>query len=162
MNIGIIVHSQSGHTAYVAKAIAEYFRVKGHDVDCKLILTSGMTKPGSKRFTICNTPDEDDVNSYDVIIFGAPVWGFKPCRVITKYIGWLKNMDNKKMMSIVTMALPWKSFGGNQSILGMNNKLRETGGTVLPGEIFHYFFGINKQRLNAAIERIYSNITEEL
>jgi flavorubredoxin len=159
MHIGIIIHSQSGHTAGVAKSIAEKFRAKGHEVDIKLLLTTGMMRPGSKRFTICNAPDEEEIAGFDAILFGGPVWGFRASPVIIEYLTWLKDLDGKKVLSFVTQGFPWKTLGGIQAIASMNEDLKASGGEVMPGEIFWYFFGINKIKLDEAIGRIVKNIT---
>ena len=160
MHIGIIVHSQSGHTAAFAKAIAEKFRAAGHEVDITPLMTSGLYKPGSRNFTISNTPEEEDIRLCDALLFGGPVWGGKASPVIMEYLRWLKKIDGKKALSFVTMGFPWKSFGGNRAIRAMNEEIRASGGTVLPGEILHYFFGFNKQKLQEALERIYKIVTE--
>ncbi|MBN1129707.1 MAG: hypothetical protein JXA71_12005 [Chitinispirillaceae bacterium] len=158
MHIGIIVHSQSGHTAGVAKAIAEKFRESGHEVDIKLLLTTGMTRPGSRHFTICNAPDEEEIESFEAILFGGPVWGFRASPVIIEYLTWLKKLSGKKVLSFVTQSFPWPALGGNQAIRAMNSDLKASGGEVMPGEILHYFFGVNKQKLDTAIDRIVKNI----
>jgi len=160
MHIGIIVHSQSGHTAALAKAIAEKFRSAGHEVDITPLMTSGLYKPGSRNFTISNTPEEEDIGLCDAILFGGPVWGGKASPVIMEYLRWLKKLNGKKALSFVTMGFPWKSFGGNKAILAMNEEIRASGGTVLQGEILHYFFGFNKQKLREALEQIFKNVTE--
>jgi flavodoxin len=160
MTIGIVVHSQSGHTAVFAKAIAERFRSANHEVDIIPLQTSGLHKPGSRNFTICNTPEESDVTSYEAILFGGPVWGGKASPVIMEYLRWLKKLNGKKTLSFVTKGLPWKSLGGNQAIHAMNEELKASGGTVLPGEILRYFFGFNKKKLQEALERIFENVTE--
>jgi NAD(P)H dehydrogenase (quinone) len=158
MNIGIIVHSQSGHTAAAAKAIAEKFRSNGHEVDIKLLLTSGMAKPGSRNFTISNTPEDEEIAAFDAIIVGGPVWRFKASPVIREYLDWLKKIEGKKALAIVTMAFPWKSWGGEKAIHTMNEGLRASGATVLQGEIIRYFFGFNKAKLAEAVERVYKSI----
>jgi NAD(P)H dehydrogenase (quinone) len=159
MNIGIIVHSQSGHTAALAKAIAEHFRASGHEVDIKALMTSGLTKPGSRNFSISNTPEQEEIDAFDAILFGGPVWGFKASPVIREYLAWLKKLKGKKVLSFVTMGFPWKTLGGHQAIRAMNEELEASGGTVLPGEILHYFFGFNKQRLQETVARIYKNVS---
>jgi flavodoxin len=160
MNIGIIVHSHSGHTAAMAKAIAGRFRSANHEVDIIPLMTSGLHKPGSRNFTISNTPEEGDMNSYEAILFGGPVWGLKASPVIMEYLRWLKKLSGKKTLCFVTKGLPWKSFGGNQALRAMNEELKASGCTVLPGEILHYFFGFNKRKLQEAVERIFENVTE--
>jgi flavodoxin len=161
MHIGIIVFSQSGHTAAAAKAIAEKFRANGHEVDIKLLLTTGMTRPGSNHFTICNSPEQEDIDSYEALIIGTPVWAFKESNVIREFLTWLNKLNGKKALGFCTMVFPWKSLGGNQAILHMSEDLRASGATVLPGEILPYFFGFNKQQLNDSIDRIYKAITEK-
>jgi hypothetical protein len=143
----------------MAKAIAEKFRAYNHEVDIKLLLTSGLNKPGSRNFTISNTPDEEDINRYDAILFGGPVWGFKASPVIMEYLRWLKKVNGKKTLGFVTQGLPWKTLGGHQALRAMNEEMMASGGTVLPGEILQYFFGFNKRKLQEALERIYKNVT---
>ena len=144
----------------MAKAIAEQFRQHGHDVDIKLLLTSGLAKPGSRNFTISNTPDDEELARFNVILFGGPVWGFRASPVIMEYLRWLKKLNGKKVMGFVTMGLPWKSLGGINAIRAMDEELKASGGTVLSGEILQYFFGFNKQKLHKAVERIFKNVTE--
>lgn len=158
MNIGIVVHSQSGHTATLAKAIAEKFRQNNHEVDIMPLLTTGLAKPGSRHFTICNAPDQEELERFDAILFGGPVWGFKASPVIKEFLSWMKKIDTKKVASFVTYGLPWPSCGANQAIRSMNQELRASGGTVLPGVMLHYFFGFNKAALSAALDRIYQSI----
>ena len=159
MNIGIIIHSQSGHTAALAKAIAGKFRQNNHEVTIKSLQTSGLTKPGSRHFSISNTPDEEEMEGFDIILFGGPVWAFKASPVIMEYLRWLKKLNGKKALSFVTMGFPYKSLGGTRALRSMNEEIKASGGTILPGEILHYFFGFNKLKLQEAVESIYKNVT---
>jgi flavodoxin len=159
MHIVIIVHSQSGHTAALAKTIAERFRSGGHEVDITPLQTSGLHKPGSRDFTISHAPEEEDLCRCDAVLFGGPVWGGRASPVIMEYLRWMKKLNGKKALCFVTKGLPWKALGGTQAIRAMNEEIRASGGTVLPGEILHYFFGFNKLKLQEAVERIYSTVT---
>ena len=150
MNIGIIVHSQSGHTAQMAKAIAAQLTRGGHEVDTILLMTSGMSKPGSRRFTINNAPADEDLAQFDAIFFGGPVWAFKASPVIMRYLGELPKLSGKPAACFVTMGLPWRSLGGTRALFTMNKRLEVADASVMPGEILHYFFGFNKQRLEAS------------
>jgi NAD(P)H dehydrogenase (quinone) len=161
MKIGIIIYSMSGHTVTIAKAIAERFRKENHDVDIKLLMVTGMTHPGSKRFSICNMPESEEIDEYDALVFGGPVWLFKASPVILKFIGWLEKLDGKSVTCFVTQLSPWPSFGGYQALKSMNDRLKASGGAILPGESIQYFFGSNKQKLNDTLERIYGKITQK-
>lgn len=161
MNIGIIIYSMSGHTAMVAKAIAARFRKDNHDVGVKLLMATGMTRPGSRRFTICNVPGSEEIDGYDAILFGGPVLFFRASPIILKFLGRLKKLDGKKVLSFVTQLSPWPSLGGYQALKAMDNRLKESGGTILSGESIRYFFGCNKQKLNETLERIYAKIVQK-
>jgi flavodoxin len=161
MNIGIIIYSMSGHTATVAKAIAERFRRENHDVDLKLLMVTGMTHPGSKRFSICNLPESEEIDGYDVLFFGGPVWLFSASPVILKFLGMLEKLDGKKTMNFVTQVSPWPSLGGYQALKMMNDRLKESGATVLPGESVQYFFGTDRRKLNETMERIYQRFIKK-
>jgi flavodoxin len=161
MNIGIIIYSSSGHTVTVAKTIAERFRKDGHDVDIKLLLATGMPRPGSKRFSISNAPTSEDIDGYDAIVFGGPVWFFRASPVILKFLGRIENLGEKKVIPFVTQLSPWPSFGGNQALRSMEFRLKGSGGKVLPGEVIPYFFGPDKQKLSGALERMFGNLTRE-
>lgn len=160
MNIGIIIYSFSGHTALVAKAIAARFRKEGHDVDIKLLMATGMTHPGSRKFTIHNMPESEEIDGYDAIIFGSPVWLLRASPVILKFQARLEKLGGRKLLNFVTQLSPWRSLGGDQALKAMDARLRESGGTVLPGESIRYFFGYNKKGLAEALERIYGRITK--
>jgi menaquinone-dependent protoporphyrinogen IX oxidase len=159
MHVGIIVHSQSGHTASLAKAVAERFREAGHDVDITPLQTSGLHKPWSRSFSISHAPEEEELCRCDAVLFGGPVWGGRASPVIMEYLRWLKKLNGKKALSFVTMVLPWKALGGTRAIHAMNEEIRSSGGTVLPGEILRYFFGFNRVKLQEAVGRIYNNVT---
>lgn len=158
MHIGIIIHSQSGHTASLAKSIAGKFRQNGHEADVVLLLTSGLAKPGSRRFTISNAPNNTEIARFDAVLFGGPVWGFRASPVITRYIASLGRLQGKKTMSFVTMCLPLKSLGASRAISRMNRLLETVGGTVVPGEALRYFFGFRQQALASALDQIYGRI----
>lgn len=158
MKIGIIIHTQSGHTAHFARAIAAKFNNKGHEAEIEMLRTSGQVSPGSRKFTIKNSPE---VEQYDTILFGGPVWAFKASPVIMSYLSQLNRIKNKKVLSFVTMMFPFACMGGKQAINAMNQELIASGGDVLPGEILQFFFKANPQKMEQAIERIYEAITKE-
>lgn len=153
MKIAVVIHSETGHTAIFAKAIARKFEENGHETDITLLRTAGPVKPrASKGFTIKNPPSLDE---YDAVLFGGPVWAFTASPVIIEYLSFLKGLNGRKVMSFVTQGLPFKSLGGNKAIKLMNEELESSGGKVLTGEILFYFFKPDKQKMNEAVERIY-------
>lgn len=158
MKIGIILHTQSGHTALFAKAIASKFRSNGFDVDIEMLRTVGQVSPGSNKFTIKNPPSTDE---FDAILFGGPVWAFNASPVIMAYLSELMKLKNKKVMSFVTMGLPFDWMGGKRAVLSMNQSLEISGATVLQGEILHFFFKADTKKMEQAVNRIYEAFTKD-
>jgi multimeric flavodoxin WrbA len=158
VNIGIIIHSQSGHTAKMATAIAERFRKAGHETSVICLMTTGLIKPNSRRFTICNIPEQEEIDSFDAILFGGPVWSFSLSPVIRKCLGSLIGMEQKKTLGFVTHSLP-KFFGANNAVRAMSRILAAAGAETLPGEALSYFLGFNKKKLAETIERIFASVT---
>ncbi len=152
MKIGIIIHTQSGHTAHFARAIAAKFKSNGHEAEIEMLRTAGRVSPGSRKFTIKNSPE---VEQFDAILFGAPVWAFKASPVIMAYLSQLTKIKNKKVLSFVTMMFPFPWMGGKQAIKAMNQELETSGAEVLPGEILQFFIKANPQKMEQAVERIF-------
>lgn len=158
MKIGIIIHTQSGHTAQFARAIAAKFNSVGHEAEIDLLRTVGQVSPGSKKFSIKNAPS---LEQYDAILFGGPVWAFKASPVIMALLRGVIKIKNKKVLSFVTMAFPFSWLGGKQAIKEMNQELDASGGIVLPGEILHFLLKPNAQKMEQAVQRIYEKLTGE-
>jgi flavorubredoxin len=156
MKIGLVIHTQSGHTSEFARAIAAKFNSNGHDAEIDLIRTTGTVSPGARKFSLKNPPS---VAEYEAVLFGGPVWAFKASPVIMTYLQQLKGLKNKKVMSFVCMGFPFPWMGGTQAIKAMDSELESSGGDVLEGEILHYAFKVNKEKMKSAVERIYSRFT---
>lgn len=153
MKIGIVIHTVSGHTLKFAQAIREALAQKGHEVDLtglKVIGTPriGFLPGGGGQFNIKSPPELDE---FDIVLIGAPVWGFKPSPVITRYLQEdIGNLKGKKALSFVTMG----SFGGKRAVRMMDAELESAGADMLEGEALAYFIRANKEKMAAAVNRI--------
>lgn len=156
MRIAIVLHTQSGHTMQFARAIAAKFNENGHECEIMLLRTTGAVTPRGGKFTLRNPPE---IYEFDAAIFGGPVWVFSASPVIMSYLAQLKNLKGKKVMSIATKGLPFDWTGAAQAIKKMDLELETSGGTVLPGEVLHFFFKFNEEKLQSAVERIYKAFT---
>jgi len=157
MKIGIVIHTVSGHTLKFAQAIRDKLVEKGHEVDLTGLRTIGSPRigflPGSGgNFTIKSPPE---LAEFDVVLIGAPVWGFKPSPVIMRYlVEDVKKLKGKKALAFVTMG----SLGGKRSVEIMSQELEDAGADILEGEALAYFFKVNKEKLSAAVDRICERI----
>jgi flavodoxin len=161
MKIGIIVHSQSGHTAAFARAIAAKLGELGHEVDTVLLMTTGLSRPGSRRFTITNAPDDAELSQFDAVLIGGPVWGFKASPVIMRYLASIGPgiLKKKRTLAFVTMGFPWKALGASRALFTMARKLDVLDTVPLPGEALCYAFGrCPAKPLDAAVSRIAARI----
>jgi flavodoxin len=107
MKICIIYHSETGNTRHVAQHIASafdaqlieicdtasYFQLTRFLVRCKMARSEEKT-------TIA--PASVDVSEYDLVIFGSPVWAFKPTPVIHAAINGLKGCMGKPAVAFST------------------------------------------------------------
>jgi len=161
MKVGIVLHTVSGHTLKFAQAIRAKLQEKGHEVDLsglKVIGTPrvGFLPGGGGRFSIKSPPE---LHEFDVVLIGAPVWGFKPSPVIMKYLQEdVQKLKGKKALSFVTMG----KFGGKRSIEMMNAELEAAGADILEGEALEWFFRVKADRLAEAVERICKRINESV
>jgi flavodoxin len=132
MKIGIIVHSQTGHTYEVAQKLQEKLSVSGNEVEIEqLRLEGGQQTPG-KDSRIENPPD---VNSYDALIFGAPVQAFSLSKVMDVYLGQISSLQDKKIALFVTKGLRFKWTGGTRAIGQMKKICQAKGGIVYGTDI---------------------------
>lgn len=108
MKVCVIYHSETGNTRHVAQHIGEAL------TDARLVeitdrtgysrLTRFVTQ--CKRAQCENTtetePETLDVSEYDLLVFGSPVWAFKPTPVIHTIIEGLKGCGGRRAVAFVT------------------------------------------------------------
>jgi flavodoxin len=88
MKICIIYHSETGNTRHVAQHIAEacgaerLIEVLDRTEYTKLTKFVSQCSRARGEKTAPISPDAIDVAAYDTIVFGSPVWAFKPTPVI--------------------------------------------------------------------------------
>jgi flavodoxin len=107
MKICIIYHSETGNTRHVAQHLASV-------CDGKLIdITDKATYNRLTRFLVwCKMargeektpiePSSIDVSGFDQLVFGSPVWAFKPTPAIHAAIDSLKGCEGKKATAFCT------------------------------------------------------------
>jgi len=107
MKICIIYHSETGNTRHVAKHIASAFDAYLIEV-CDTASYSRLTRflvrckmaRGEEKTTI--DPSLPDVSEYDLIVFGSPVWAFKPTPAIHAAIDGLEGCMGKPAVAFST------------------------------------------------------------
>ena len=108
MKICIIYHSETGNTRHVAQHIASA-TIDSHLVE----VTDRAERSALTRFLMqCKAavsedktkiePSRLDVKGYDLLVFGSPVWAFKPTPAIHTIIDTLTGCENKRAVAFVT------------------------------------------------------------
>lgn len=127
MNIGIIVHSQTGNTYSVAEKLREKFSTSGHNVTIERINPIGNAHPGVKNLQLETYPD---IASYEGLVLAAPVWAFNISPVMAAYLSQLSTIKAKKIAAFVTMGFPFAWMGGNRAIAKLKEICKAKGQTL--------------------------------
>jgi NAD(P)H dehydrogenase (quinone) len=155
MNIGIIVHSKSGHTFNVARKIASLCTSEKIDSEIVQLKAEGNIAPRAKNVKISNPPV---IDKYDALIFAGPVWAFAASPVIASFLKSVTGCKGKKILCFVTMGFPFPLLGGNGALSAMNKILSGSGGTIVPGEVITSVTLSNQAKLKCIVERIVQKI----
>ena len=113
MKIGIIIHSQSGHTLLVAHKLFEQFLNGGHTVSIARVTASNDSETNVDSIKLSCVPSIDE---FDMLVFGAPVRGFMLSPVMQAYLRQLKFLKGKVVLGFVTQFFPNPNMVGNQAI----------------------------------------------
>jgi flavodoxin len=148
MNIGIIVHSQTGNTYFVGQKLQEELQKKGHTVTLERIKTIDNTKD----IKLDNMPG---VESYDAVIFGGWIQAFSLYPGVSKYINQLPSLKDKKVSCFLTQQLPCKWMGGNNGLSKLKSLLSAKGANILASGIVNWGKEEKRgDRINELIETI--------
>jgi len=110
MKIAIVYYSKSGNTRCVAQLLADQIRGDETEVDLieiEAVKTPGFLKAGYASWRQLELPIKNtniDVDRYDFIITGSPVWGGKPAPFIGTFLKKAKNIEGKKAAFFITGA----------------------------------------------------------
>lgn len=107
MKLGIIYHSETGNTRHVAQHLAsvcdsqliEVFDRSSYSALTRFLL---RCKRARSEDTVPIEPSSMDASGYDLLVFGSPVWAFKPTPAIHAAILALKGCTGKKAVVYCT------------------------------------------------------------
>lgn len=152
MNVAIIIHSKTGHTLSVAEKLRSRLEAAGHSVVLEQVRAANDSemKPGSVVLT--NSPT---ITGFDMLVFGAPVYGGKLSAVMQAYLQQLPALEGKISAGFVTQLFPWAGLGGNQAIANMEELLRAKGGKLSASGVVNWMFrGKRNKQVAETIEKI--------
>lgn len=153
MKIGIIIHSQTGHTLSVAEKIREGLLAKGHTATIERITASNESEQNVDKIDLTAKPR---IDGYDLLIFGAPVHGFALSAVMQAYLRQLQLQGSVSAEGFVTQFFPSPMLGGNQSIKGLRELCSSKGIAITKTQVINW---VNPKRRQKLIEQAVDALT---
>lgn len=152
MNIGIIVHSQTGHTLLVGEKLRDELRMDGHKVT--LIRMQNINNAQSKA-----DPQHVELDvipkaaGYDALIFGAWVQAFNVCPGFSQYMKQLPEIKAKHVSCFLTQQFRYKWMGGSFALSKMKKLIKEKGGQVGAVGVINWSNKKREQQIEELVSR---------
>lgn len=146
MKTGIVVYSKTGNTFSVAQRIKNALLKIEREVSLEQVTVRNEHENIKKM----QLKDKPEVRDYEMLILGAPVWGFSLSTVMDAYLAQVGPLQGKKVICFVTHAFPYSWLGGNRAIGQMKKLCAAMGADVVETGIIDWS---NKQR-EAQITRL--------
>lgn len=155
MKVGIIVHSQTGHTLSVTEKLKEKLSAAGHSVNVEQITPVDPKQTDPKKVRIEKLPD---LSAYDALVLAAPVQAFSVSPVMKAYLPQLPALNGKKVAAFVTKGLPFKWTGGNKAILQIKSAVESKGGNVVGTGIVVWPGGNRDKKVADLVEQLSKSL----
>lgn len=150
MKVGIIIHTVTGHTANVAEELSQKLMDRGHVVDLMKVVPVHEQVKDPKMMQLKEIPS---VESYELLIFGAPVHGFAVSAAMRLYLEQLSDLDEKMAAIFVTQSFPFPFMGGNRSVNQMKRICESKGADVYETGIINWSRKTRQAKIENMIER---------
>ncbi len=112
MKIAIVIYSNTGKTEAVAKRVQASLS-SSHDITIEKIIIKDEKPFETSKISFDYVPD---LEKYDALIFGAPVWAFRLTHVMKQFFERNPKLEDKPVAVYAMQGLPWAIFGGNRAI----------------------------------------------
>ena len=152
MNIGIIVFSKTGNTLSVAEKLRDTLITKSHKVVLEKVTASNDSEMDPGKILLTNAPS---THGYDMLVFASPVYGGRLPAVMQTYLQRIPAMEGKLAAGFVTEAFPFPSWGGNQTIKGLEELVKAKGSKLSATSVVNWTFpGRRKALIAETVEKI--------
>ncbi len=150
MNIGIIVHSKTGHTLAAAKALQQTLSAAGHAVTLAQLEPVG---PVSSSATHAELKTRPEIDAYEALIFGSPVWGGHMSAPMNSYLEQIASLQGKKVACLVTHFFV-RGWGGDQTLKQMQAACAVKGATDCALESVRWFSLDRKKQISQVVDSL--------
>ncbi len=134
MKIIMILHSKTGVTLNLADSLRDRLVQDGHDVHRTLLETAEPISDNPRPNTVYKFTNLPDLSDADIVMFGGPVWAFRPSPVIRQAVRELgTKLKGKTVLPFLTMGFPFAWMAGNSSLQGLRRLCADFGAKTLQG-----------------------------
>jgi flavodoxin len=152
VNIGIITYSRTGHTLSVAVKLKEALSAAGHSVSLERLETLELVSTYAADARLETKPA---IDTYDALVFGAPVRGGTPAPPMVSYLEQITSLQGKRVVCLATGVFP-AGWGRNQTIAHMKEVCESKGATVCgSGSVGWWSLG-RKRRIDEVVDDLSS------
>ena len=152
----VVYYSHSGNTSRIARAYSEQLKLKGHTDLFELEhrdrqrnkIKHLLARVMPKLTNLLKMPD--DIDSYDLICIGSPVWGGKPAPLAIKFITRLKNLSKK---TVIYFQLHGMEASSEKSADYIKNMLVKKGCANIIGDDISWFDARDEALLEKRIKK---------
>lgn len=148
MNIGIVVHSQTGNTHLVAMKLRDRLCAAGHSVSIERLRVTGEGGATIESFP--------DLKPYDALVFGAPVQAFSLSLPMRKYMESVKKGKANRVALLITQHFPYPWLGGNRAARQLRKAAEAKGFEVTATAIVHWSKRDRELHILAAVDKLAS------
>ena len=151
MNIGIIIYSQSGNTNSVAEQLKGGLAASNHSVKIERLKP---VEQGEKKSETVQLEVLPDLEQYDALVFGAPVYAFSLAPVMKDYLQQISSLGGKKVVCFVTKGLAFNWTGGNRAVRELAKICQSKEATVCGSGIVKWTASSRERDINALRAKI--------
>lgn len=127
MSIGIIVHSNSGHTLRVATELKRRLHEGGHQARMEELKAGAPVQAGTREVIPKTIPR---LEGYDTVVLGSPVNGGQMSAVVRGYLSQVPSLEGKRVALLLTHFFP-RAWGARQTIEEMTRVCESKGAYVI-------------------------------
>jgi NAD(P)H dehydrogenase (quinone) len=151
MNIGIIIHSQTGNTNTVAMKLMEKLLALGHNVNLEKVVPVDEKQTVVGNVQLKAIPE---TGIYDALIFGAPVRGAAVSPAMAAYLKQISSFQNKKTACFVTEFFPFPWMGGNRAISQLREACESKGAKVTETGVVNWSGKNREKKITDLVEKL--------
>ena len=138
----------------VGEKVKQQIELKGKTTALERIYIEGL----DKNPQLIKNAELPDIEKFDLIVFGAPVWAFSLSPAMIELLKRTKSLENKKLLLFVTQTFPFKWMGGNRALKQLTSLCTAKGGKVAETGIVNWSSRKREKMIREIAERFGKSV----